>query len=460
MVDASQVSFTQCQQAEFDRAFERLESLVNLSDANELFQQRAHTVYTASVVLWMLVHQRLRPDASLESAVKHLIETRPDYLPENKRLDQGKLSTATGSYSVARQRLPLEVVRWFADEVSGGIIASTEASFDDRRVFITDGTTMTLAPEKELQKAFPPAVNQLGEGIWPVALLNIFHELSSGCALLPEVGPMYGPQAISETALACRGLENLPTNSIVMGDGAYGIFGVCYQANVCGHDFLFRMKKANFLSIAKGAELVEQSEHHKTYRLRWIPTKKNRQTNPGLPQDAALEVRLHEVAVTKTLTLYLVTCLPHDAWSLASLFKRRYDVEFDIRDFKVVMDAENIRAKSVDVFMKELYTSVVAFNLNCQFRREAAKLAKVPTRRLSFKRVWTTFQTFLLSHMHTDSASWRAAYERALGYAMKDKLPNRPGRQSKREVYRKRPKSAQFEKRKKPPSKIKDSDLK
>ncbi|MEP0427281.1 MAG: IS4 family transposase, partial [Rhodopirellula bahusiensis] len=107
---------------QFDRSFKLLQQLVNFEDANELFAQRAHTVYTACVVLWMLVYQRLKPDASLENAVKHLIETRPSYLPENKRLDENTISTASGAYSRARSRLPLEVVRWFAEEVSSGII--------------------------------------------------------------------------------------------------------------------------------------------------------------------------------------------------------------------------------------------------------------------------------------------------------------------------------------------------
>lgn len=40
------------------------------------------------------------------------------------------------------------------------------------------------------------------------------------------------------------------------------------------------------------------------------------------------------------------------------------------------MDAENIRAKSVDTFMKELYTSVVAYNLTSQLRIEAAAFEK------------------------------------------------------------------------------------
>ncbi|MEM6980478.1 MAG: IS4 family transposase, partial [Planctomycetota bacterium] len=104
--------------------------------------------------------------------------------------------------------------------------------------------------------------------------------------------------------------------------------------------------------------------------------------------------------------------------------------------------------------------SVVAYNLTGAFRRQAAACAGVEPRRLSFTGVWTTFQIFLLRHMHTEPEPWREAFTRALQMAMQDKLPNRAGRKFKREAYRKRPKDAQFAKRTKPPSKIKESDLK
>ncbi len=68
---------------QFDSSFKLLQQLVNVEDANKLVAQRAHTVFTAYLVLWMLVYQRLMPDASLENAEKHLIETRPSYLPDN-----------------------------------------------------------------------------------------------------------------------------------------------------------------------------------------------------------------------------------------------------------------------------------------------------------------------------------------------------------------------------------------
>lgn len=240
----------------------------------------------------------------------------------------------------------------------------------------------------------------------------------------------------------------LPGNSIVLGDKGFGIFGVAHEAKRQGHDFLFRMKKSNFESLRKQAELVSQSDHHKTYRHRWTPSKANRKTNPELPADASLEVFLHEFQATESLTLLMVTSLEEEAWTLSNLYKRRYDVEVDIRNFKVMMDAENIRAKSVDTFYKKLYTPIVAYNLTSQFRREAASLNNLP------------FQTFLLRHLHTDPDQWRSAFSRALKYAMQDKLPNRPSRSYKRETYRKRPKDVQYEKRSKPPSKFKESDLK
>jgi hypothetical protein len=459
MVDNS-IEFTDFQCEQFDKAFELLRELVDLSEADELYPKRAQAVYTSCVVLWMLIYQRLKPDASLESAVKHLLKTRPDYLPKNKRLSEGKLSTSTAGYSQARSDLPLEVVQWFAGEVSKAIVAESEPLLDGRSIFLLDGTTMALAPEQELQVAFPPGSNQHGEGVWPIALLTVFHELASGCALLPEMGAMYGPNSVSETELAREGMAKLPANSIVMTDSGFGIFGVAYASQRFGHDFLLRMKKSNFESLRKKATLLSETRNSKSYSLVWTPTAKNRKTQPNLPENASLSVMLHEVKVNDHLTLYLVTSLDHDAHTLAELFKHRAQVEVDIRNLKVVLDTENIRAKSVDMFKKELYTSVVAYNLVGQLRRQAAEINDVAPRRMSFKKTWTTFQTFLLRHMHTNPQEWRKAFRTALYYATKDKLPNRPGRTAKREAYRKRPKNCQFKKRQKPPSKLNLNDLK
>jgi hypothetical protein len=436
---------------EFDQGFEQLRQLVDFDQLDEMYPLAANGIYTTTLVLWMLVYQRISKDSSLEAAVKKMIEAKPMFLRPNKRIEEGTLSSGTGTYSRARTRMPLEAARWLAEGVGQSLIDASPPTYRGRRFFIVDGTTITLAPEEELQRRFPPASNQFGEGVWPVALLVVCHELASGAALIPEVGAMYGENAVSETALVRRCFEQLPPDGIVMTDSGFGIFRVAYEARQTGHQFLCRMTKARFNSLRKKATLRSEGENWKSYSHTWRPSAQERKKHPDLPPDALLEVRLHEIVIHDELTLYLVTDLLDEedtALAMADAYKQRYDVEIDIRNMKVVLNMETIRAKSVDMFRKELLASVVTYNLVTQFRRQAADLANLPPRRLSFKRVWTTFGTFLLSAMFTDAEAWRQRYRLALYYAMQDKLPNRPGRSYEREAYSRRPKSAQFKKRK------------
>jgi len=448
----SDVSVSLEQNAEFDQAFELLLKLVDLRRADEIMPLGPAAVYTASVVLWLLVYQRLNRSAPLQTAVKHLVETASELCPDNKRIRENRLSSRTGTYSDARQRLTPEVAEWFAIEVSQSIIATAPPTLGGRRVFVIDGTTITLAPERALRVAFPPASNQFGEGVWPVALLAVAHELESGCAMLPEVGPMYGPQAVSEVELAQACLMRLPADSIILGDANFGIFSVAWGAVRNQQSFLLRMTEPRFDSLRKRATCVEQGEGWRTWSLKWIPSAADRRSNPDFPTGAAIEALLHEVVVHENLTLWLVTNLAESAALSAALYQRRGEVETDIRNIKVVLDTENIRARSEAMFRKELLTSMVAYNLVVQFRRQAAELARVPPKRLSFTGVWNTYRIFLMNKFSTDPAVWRSRFRIALHYAMRDKLPNRPGRNFERSTYKKGQKSAHFKKREKPPN--------
>jgi hypothetical protein len=143
-------------------------------------------------------------------------------------------------------------------------------------------------------------------------------------------------------------------------------------------------------------------------------------------------------------TLCLVTTLPVNGEQAGEFYRRRYDVEHDIRDVKVTLETENIRAKSVAMVKKELLTSIVAYNLVIQFRRQAAAVAQLPPRRLSFKGVWDTFNSFLLTQPPCEAAEWTTRYEAALQIAARDKLPHRPGRSYPRQAHPRRPKSTKF----------------
>lgn len=447
-MDAPRVVFDSQREAEFDRAFEWFDRLVDWDEVDDHCPVRSNAVYRSSVVLWMLVYQRLKPDKSLEATVKVLLETWPDLLPNNKRVTNKTLSHNTGGYARARKRLSTKTTRWFAEQITQSLVKATPPFFKNRRVYLVDGTTITLAPEPVLRREFPPASNQHGTSPFPVALLAMAHELSSGAALVPEVGAMYGENAVSETALVDRLFTQMPEDAIVLADAGFGIFAVACSARRAHRDFVMRLTQSRFKALRRQATRVSrQAQGVTTYELTWRPSLKERRSHPDLPADAVLPVHLHEIRLHDSLTLYLVTSLSDSAEELADLYHRRGDVEIDIRNFKVVLSAETIRARSVEMFHKELHLSLVSYNLVTQFRRQAADQAQLPPRRLSFKRVWTTFRTFLLSAMYTDPDRWRTKYQQALRYAMQDKLPNRPNRSYEREAYSKRPKSAQFKKR-------------
>lgn len=430
-------------------AYELLKQWTDIGDADSFEELGPATVYKTSVVLWLMLFQRLNPKASLCDAVLHFVETAPDELKTNKRLREGTLSTKSGTYSDARKRLSLKAARWFEQRVSSSIVNTTKPSFNDQRVFLIDGTTFTLAPVAELQKQYPPASNQHGEGVWPIAYVVVAHELSSGAALPPEIGAMYGPNAVSETRLAQALMTRLPAKSIVMADAGYGIFSVAYHAQLNGHTFVLRLTKARFNGLRKKAELVNSSRTAKSYRIEWTPSAAERAKNPQLRQDCVVSAMLHELKIGEE-SLYIVEDLGASARQLRDLFWKRNDVEVDIRNIKLVIGTEEIRAKSNEMFLKEFALSMVAYNLTTQLRRQAAVLGECEPRELSFTGVWSVYRHVLQGIVLTDPSQWQERLDRALRYASEKKLPKRPGRSYPREAYARRAKSTHFQNRKKP----------
>ena len=253
-------------------AIDLLRQLVPEEDISRWQRAAPNTVYTTLVTLWMLTLQRLGHGKSLEAVVKDVLSRNRELLPQNKRVQEGTLSCSSAAYSGARQRLPLATVEYFANRVSNSLIAASSPIFENRRMFIIDGTTITLAPTPELQAAFPPATNQHGETVWPVALLMVAHELQSGCALPPEIGAMYGANNTSEAKLARAIAQRIPAGSIVLADSGFGIFAVVYHFASSGRPILFRMTKSRFKALRRRAELLESDESGKTYQLHWTPS--------------------------------------------------------------------------------------------------------------------------------------------------------------------------------------------
>jgi hypothetical protein len=309
-------------------------------------------------------------------------------------------------------------------------------SWRGRRAFLLDGTTVQLTSTPGLRAAFPPASNQHGSSHWPILHLVVAHELASGLAAFPEYGPMYGPQATSELALAQRLVRRLPAGSILLGDRNFGVFAFAWAARQAGQDVLLRLSRTRFASLRKKARPVGPGK----WAVTWRPSRWDRQAHPDLPAEAEVVGWLHEVAVTEKLTLWLFETVDGTGADMAGLYRQRLDVETDIRDLKITLQLEQMRGKSVAMVEKELTVGLLAYNLANQVRRLAAARLSVPPRRLSFAGTWSLLKGFLAGVLEGKSAAQaEAEFERLLKAAGQRKLPNRrPGRSYPREVIARR----------------------
>ncbi len=431
----------------------RLREIIPAEELDQMQPSGPAAVYTTLTTLWLMILQRLGGGLSMQAVLKEAIAHAEDIFPASKRVREATLSARDTAFNDARHRLEVSTAEHLYRCVSGSLIQAC-AAHKERPTFLVDGTTLTTAPTEDLKQAFPPATNQHGESVWPTVLMLSAHELRSGVSAAFELGAMYGLSATCEAALFPALCRQLPSDAIVVADAGFGTFAPVRDCIIAGRSVIFRMSSHQYHSLIKQAPPLIQPGPGESYALTWKPTSRNLQTHPQICASETLEVVLHKVRFSEILPecrtekwLYLVTTPDISRQQAVAVYVRRYDIEHDIRDVKVTLNTERIRVHTREMFEKELLTSLVAYNLVIQFRREAAIKAGVTPRRLSFTGVWNTMQSFLLRMSPSATAEqWEARYERALEIASKEVLRIRPHRSYPRQAHHRRPKTTKFQK--------------
>lgn len=356
-------------------------------------------VFTLPVVIWRMVFQRLHDKGTLWVAVQQLIRGLPaGLIPRpSKRLRQRTVSSHTGGYNQARQKLPLEVVERVSDHVFEQLLGPAPEALPGlgRRVFLLDGSTLLMSHTPELAAAYPPARNQHGRSHWPVMRVLVAHELGCGMAMRPHWGPLDGPQAVSEQRLTEEALERLPTGSVVLGDQNFGVFSVAWAAQQRNHPVLLRLTARRAQGIF-GPVLPSGTDR----RVVWKPSREDRARHPELPAGACVHGRLVVRKVYPSdgsgpLKLCLFTTLEVPGEELRKLYGQRWNVETDLRSLKKTIRLEMLECRTVAMVAKELILAVTAYNLVRAVIGEAAYRAALPPRCFSFSRVQDVLNTWL-----------------------------------------------------------------
>jgi hypothetical protein len=177
-------------------------------------------IYSARVVLWLMIVQRLHGGATLASAVQLLIQGAAGTLLEPcHRVRRGRISARTGGYCQARRKLPKLLCRQVTEEIVEQLRQVLNREQTGRRnIFLLDGSSLELEHCPDIVEAYPPAQNQHGKSHWPVLRMVVAHDVDTGLAQAPDWGPMYGAAAVSEQALAEAVMAQLPGDATVLGD--------------------------------------------------------------------------------------------------------------------------------------------------------------------------------------------------------------------------------------------------
>lgn len=380
-------------------------------------------IYTLPVVVEMMLLQRLHERGSQQEAVHQLVAGRLRHLlPDSKRVREGKVSSATGGYAQACQRVGAEVLEGVCDQVLEELGARVQALPGlQLAVVLFDGTSLSLEHDEGLLAEFPPCRKQRMKGHWGILKMVGLHDARTGIALRPAWGPMYGPEAVSEQRLAEKALEQAPAGCVVLGDGNFGVFSFAYAVVQSQRQPLFRLTKQRAEALGAG-KLWPQGEQ----QFCWRPSAFERKKHPQLPADAKIEGRL--VAVSRKgfrEPLYLFTTLSAPVEQLVAVYELRWHMELDLRALKRTMRLHHLRSKSREAVDKELLIAVVGYGLVRALMAEAAARAGLPPRRLSFTRCYGLLNAMserLCSELAEDR---QQAYDLLLSYMSQSKLPQR-----------------------------------
>jgi len=134
--------------------------------------------FSPLVTLWVFLGQVLSADHSCRAAVAPLIA---------HRLARGQrpCSAETGAYCQARRRLPEKFFADVARSVGRALDAEAERRWlwHGRRVYLFDGTTVTMPDTPANQAAYPQVYNQKPGLGFPIARLGAITSLACGAVV-------------------------------------------------------------------------------------------------------------------------------------------------------------------------------------------------------------------------------------------------------------------------------------
>lgn len=387
-------------------------------------------IYSPLVTLWVFLSQVLSADHSCRAAVARLIA---------HRVSQGQrpCSAETGGYCQARKRLPEKFFADMARQTGRALERGVDPQWlwKGRRVYVYDGSTVSMPDTPENQAAYPQNVVQRPGLGFPIARIAAVFSLACGAVL--DVGICrYAGKGQSELGLL-RTLWNIfQPGDVLLADRLMCSWTEMVMLKQRGVDCVCRFTSHRKVEFRRGRRLGP-SDHIVKWPKPLKPRSMDRETFAALPDFLLVRetrVRIEQPGFRTTMLTVATTLLDAEeftATDLATLYRARWNAERDLRSLKQTLQMDILRCKTPELVRKELWTHILAYNLIRTVMAQAAQRHGVESRSISFKGAIQTLEAFqpVIALQAEHDADYRhRLYEQLLDAVATHRVADRPDR--------------------------------
>lgn len=396
-------------------------------------------IYSVSVMLWSFLGQVLRDgkEASCRAAVARIVTFKNQH-------GEPAPTSDTGDYCRARNKLSEAALHDLSVEVAEEVEVQCDSKWlwKGRHAKLVDGFTFTMPDTAANQACYPsPRTQKKGVGL-PIARVAAILSLASACLLNLAIGPYKGKET-GETALLRELLESFQQGDIAVMDRYYSSFMMIALLAAHGVDVCTRIHHLRKVDFRRGRRLGRYD-----HVLRWIrphrPDWMDQETYDRIPETLELREIRYNISQPgfRTQSFDVVTTLRDDheysKEEIAHLYGFRWNSELEIRSIKQSLNLDHVRCKSPEMVRKELWTTILAYNLIRTTAAASAAIHEMQPREISFTAVcqYTLSNWMLRSCQRVSSNDLEREARQILKQISECRVANRPGRIEPRVIKR------------------------
>lgn len=347
------------------------------------------------------------------------------------------ISTDSSSYCEARARLPVKLIKILMKKTSQNTFDfdGRQGEWWDRRVVLVDGMVVSAPDTPENQEVYPQSSSQeVGLGFPQVRLLASIC-LKTGLVLDVQYGPILGKKT-GEISLFRQMLSTFNRGDIIVGDAIFDCYRELSQLKKGGIDTVCEINGTRANPFNDTCVSVEEKVVILS-RPNFNPSRFTADEWEALPESIKVRLIRYQVDGRKeniTIVTTLLNAEKYPAAEVAKLYGFRWNCELDIRSIKSVMGMVELRCCTPPMLEREIMVYFLAYNLIRISMLDAAVVAKVSPRKLSFKSAMKAWLS-----MGSDSQK-SGDFAHLIWSIATCRVGNRPGRKEPRKIKRRRSK--------------------